>query len=782
MKCLILAGGKGDRLWPLSRENYPKQFIPLQQDHSLFQETIVRNLPFCDEFIISANAEHENIIKNQMKAFQGVTYRCILEEERIRTGPAILFASMEISKSEIMLVVPADNLITGTAAYKDDILKGKEYAKKGCHAIFGFKPESYDKRYGYMTVSLDGTVNKFKEKPGHDEISEYIKTENSLINGGIFIFQAGQLLKEYSETVKDLYLKCKKAYKDRKVTGNAVYYSKKTLKEIPAVSIEKSLFEKSGNLKAIKAGFDWKDINSLDDLHHTNFENNENSRFLSYDTDDISLINLQKDKVIATNGIKGLTVINTDDVLYIGKTGSSDNLKQIVAENNNKTNCFKTGNISYRHWGRSERIYREDAYEIRKIYIYPGKTIYVHSHEKRAEHWTVLQGEVLVTKDDIKTKYREEQSFNIEKNVKHQLSNTGDKVLICIETDTGQLTEEDTVKIQSADISETELGFSQESAVKLIPSYKDALWGGTRLKEIYKKQSDLETIAETWELSAHPAGQSIIAEGSHRGMLLSDYLKTACGKELGWKCKARDEFPILIKFIDANKDLSIQVHPDDEYAMEHENQYGKNEMWYILEAEKEAKIYCGFKKDTNRKEVETALKNRTIENLLNKVPVKKGDVFFIEAGTVHGILSGVMICEIQQSSDCTYRLYDYERRDKFGNKRELHIEKALDVLNYKQYSPQKLSAETEKIPGGTKRILGRCKYFESVSYKIEGKMKFSLKKSSFVSLICISGSGEIQFKNEEREIKFQAGESILIPDGRKEFEIRGNCEVVGSWI
>ncbi|MCI8285726.1 MAG: cupin domain-containing protein [Firmicutes bacterium] len=781
MKCLILAGGKGDRLWPLSRENYPKQFIPLQQDHSLFQETIVRNLPFCDEFIISANAEHENIIKNQMKAFQGVTYRCIFEEKRIRTAPAILFASMEVSKSEIILAVPADNLITGTYKYRDDILRGKEYAKKGYQTIYGFEPENYDKRYGYMTVR-NGTVNKFKEKPKQSEISEYIKNENCLVSGGIFIFQAGRILKEYRETAEEFYLKCEKAYKNRKVKGNAVYYSKKTLKEIPAVSIEKTLFEKSGNLKAIKAGFDWKDINSLDDLHHTNFENKENSRFLNYDTDDISLINLQKDKVIAANGIKGLTIINTDDVLYIGKTGSSDNLKQIVAENNKKTNCFKTGNITYRHWGRSERIYREDTCEIRKIYIYPGKTIYIHSHKKRNEHWIILQGEVLVTADDIKTKHKEGQSFKIEKNIKHQLSNTGDKVLICIETDTGQLTEEDTIKIQSADISETELGFTQEPAVKLTPNYKDALWGGVRLKETYKKQSDLETIAESWELSAHPAGQSVIAEGVHRGMLLSDYLKSVCGKELGWKCKARDEFPILIKFIDAKLDLSIQVHPGDEYAMEHENQYGKNEMWYILEAEKEASIYCGFKKDTNRKEVETALKNRTIENLLNKVPVKKGDVFFIEAGTVHGILSGVMICEIQQSSDCTYRLYDYERRDKFGNKRELHIEKALDVLNYKQYSPQKLSAVTDKIPGGEKRILGRCKYFESVSYKIEENMKFKLKKSSFVSLICVSGRGEIQFENEERGITFRAGESILIPDGRKEFEIKGSCEIVGSWI
>lgn len=312
--------------------------------------------------------------------------------------------------------------------------------------------------------------------------------------------------------------------------------------------------------------------------------------------------------------------------------------------------------------------------------------------------------------------------------------------------------------------------------VKLNPAFKDYLWGGVKLREKYGKQCDLDIIAESWELSAHEAGESIIAGGMCKGMGFREYLNNTGHSNLGWKCSKTGEFPILIKFIDAKNPLSIQVHPDDYYALVNEDEYGKNEMWYILDCEEGAYIYCGFKQNTNAAEVKERIENNTILDILNRIPVKKGDVYFIKAGTVHAIGKGIMICEIQQSSNCTYRLYDYDRTDKNGNKRELHIQKALDVLDYRKYEPQNFEGSYTENDDFSSRLLAKCKYFQCESCNVHGTMPMTLDDSSFKSLICVMGEGVI--RSQDKKVEFKMGDSLFLPKNNCTVEIEGNCEIV----
>lgn len=303
------------------------------------------------------------------------------------------------------------------------------------------------------------------------------------------------------------------------------------------------------------------------------------------------------------------------------------------------------------------------------------------------------------------------------------------------------------------------------SIVKLEPAFKDYLWGGTKLRDIYNKKCDMDIVAESWELSAHPDGTSRIASGQFKGMLFTEYLEKIGVSALGTKYDPNREFPLLIKLIDAKQNLSVQVHPNDEYAMKHENGCGKTEMWYVIDSEPDAGLYVGFKQDVSREEVAQRIADNTIMDVLEFHPTKPGDVFFIPAGTVHAIGAGNLICEIQQSSNSTYRLYDYDRRDKFGNPRELHLEKAIDVLDYHKYAPIAFNGKVS------------CKYFEVSFVDISGKQQIKLTDDSFCSITCIKGEGELTL---DETMHISAGETVFIPAADSMLTVEGNVSLVIS--
>ena len=314
------------------------------------------------------------------------------------------------------------------------------------------------------------------------------------------------------------------------------------------------------------------------------------------------------------------------------------------------------------------------------------------------------------------------------------------------------------------------------SPILLTPSGKDYLWGGNRLKTEYGKDIELTPLAETWECSVHPNGPCYAISGEHKGMTLAEIIKLH-PEYVGHK---NNQIPVLIKFIDAAKDLSVQVHPSDEYARKYENgQNGKTEMWYVLEAKEGARLVWGFEHKVTKEILEKDITDGTLQNDLHYVPVHKGDVFLIESGTVHAIGEGILLAEIQENSDLTYRLYDYNRRDKDGNLRELHFDKAVQVLNMNPIG------DTSQKPryvryfyGCSRETLCRCKYFETEKIQVTKGFSFSVMKNSFQVLLCTNGEGGLETDGSNRPLRFQKGSCIFLPAGLGRCHVIGECDLL----
>ena len=776
MKCVVLAGGRGEKLWPLSRKNLPKQFIKIQNDHSIFQETVARNLSFCDEVIIVTNYEYRFIVENQMAAFQGTSYRCIYEETPKKTASAVLLACLSLQQTELVFVVSADNLVeTNTWSvknklnYKDSILKAKEYAKDGRVVLFGLSSDQISSRFGYY--SGDKKIDLFYEKPNEEQKKELLENGNVFQNLGMMVFQNGFFINEIKKHDFSLYASCVSAYRNRKIVNGNSIYTKEIQKDLEAVSIEKCVIEKTDILAGINTGFRWADIGQLEDLELIDYKTDGIG--VEYNSENTIVYNQSPFQAVVVNDVDDAIILNTTDAVYVGKRGESFRLKDILHKNPELDRYSDQGTVFYRGWGMYEQLIEERNYRIRKVTIQIGKTIYEHSHEQRRENWTIIEGDALITLNGVSKAYQQSDNIDVPAKVLHQISNIGEKPLVLIETAVGEVLHggDQYSNDEYGIITESDLGIAIDPIVKLSPSYKDYLWGGNKIRERFNKKSELDTIAESWELSAHPAGNSMVNSGKHKGTSFSQYLDTVGKEVLGWKCGPMQNFPILIKLIDAKSNLSVQVHPNDDYALTNENEYGKNEMWYIIDSDEDAGLYIGFKKDVDRATVEEAIQNNTILDLLNFYHTKPGDVYFIPSGTVHAIGAGNLICEIQQSSNSTYRLYDYNRKDKFGNTRELHLDKALDVLNYKKYVPGEYETEQND---GNKTI--RCKYFETNIYQIDGEKKINMNNESFFSLVCIEGAGSASVK--DKDLSFSMGDSLFIPAGNDILNIHGKCKVI----
>lgn len=312
------------------------------------------------------------------------------------------------------------------------------------------------------------------------------------------------------------------------------------------------------------------------------------------------------------------------------------------------------------------------------------------------------------------------------------------------------------------------------SILKLKPSCKDYLWGGSRLKEEYGKEYDGSVLAETWELSCHPDGPSYIVNGKYAGKTLLQYIDGEGKDVLGTHCRRFRDFPILTKFIDAKDNLSIQVHPDNRYALKNEGQYGKTEMWYVMDAGKDAFLYYGFKQEITKEEFERRIQEDTLLDVLNAVPVQKGDVLFIESGTIHAIGKDILIAEIQQNSNVTYRVYDYGRIGKDGRKRDLHIEKALAVTNRVPIMKDKSSYPH----------VADCDYFTVDKLNLDGKvmkkMEGNVSSESFASILILDGKGTIS--DAEETLDFKRGDSFFLSAGEGDYTIEGSCDALITTI
>lgn len=300
-------------------------------------------------------------------------------------------------------------------------------------------------------------------------------------------------------------------------------------------------------------------------------------------------------------------------------------------------------------------------------------------------------------------------------------------------------------------------------ALKLKPATKEYIWGGTKLKTEWGKSADTETISECWELSDFPGSESVIDDPSFPGYTL-EKLKKLHPEFFGEKAKKFKNFPVLIKLIDAAKDLSIQVHPSDEYAAAHENgSYGKTECWYVVDCDPGAYILLGFKRAVKKEELSAAVSDGSVTELMNKFFVKPGDFYFVPAGTVHALCKGVTVLEIQENSNITYRLYDYNRLDKDGKPRKLHIREALDVTDPDAFVPEPLPAARDFIYGKVRKLC-HTEYF-SVKEVFFNEMYILYTADSFASFTVVEGEGEIVDEGGGSGTPFKKGDSFFVPAG-----------------
>lgn len=316
--------------------------------------------------------------------------------------------------------------------------------------------------------------------------------------------------------------------------------------------------------------------------------------------------------------------------------------------------------------------------------------------------------------------------------------------------------------------------------LKLKPFIADNPWGGMKLRDEFDIESEKSPMAEAWVLSCHPKGQDVIVGGEFDGRTLEDVLNNEGKAYLGENCAKFEYFPILIKLIDALDNLSIQVHPDDDYAMKNEGQFGKTECWYILEAEDGAEIIYGLDRELSREELRKIIENGTICDYVNHIKVKPGELYYIPAGTIHAICKGILLAEVQQNSDLTYRIYDYDRLYD-GEPRELHKKKAGDVISLSvPPTDGKPQGEKEKIDGGEKTLLVKNELFTTSVVESVSEVSVTADKMSFVSLVCLDGNGVVE--KGDTCLTFYKGESVFLPAGIGEVKIRGEVKFLETRV
>lgn len=314
--------------------------------------------------------------------------------------------------------------------------------------------------------------------------------------------------------------------------------------------------------------------------------------------------------------------------------------------------------------------------------------------------------------------------------------------------------------------------------IQFEPILKERIWGGEKLNTVLNKPITSKITGESWELSTVEGDVSIVANGELKGKSLTEIIDMMPNEILGTAVHKRfgKQFPLLFKYLDAREDLSIQVHPNDELAKKRHNSFGKTEMWYIMQADEDARIIVGFKEKSNANEFSESLKNKTLLNLLDDVKVKEGDVFFLETGIVHAIGAGLVVAEIQQTSDITYRLYDFDRVDAQGNTRELHIDLALDAINYNKvdtYRPYSKNLNQSNA-------IVDCPYFTTNFIPLDGKETVAKTADSFTVYMCVDGEFVLEYNDVIS--KYKKGDTVLFPAAMTDFVLSGKASILEIYI
>ncbi|MCR5544973.1 MAG: cupin domain-containing protein, partial [Lachnospiraceae bacterium] len=443
MKCILLAGGTGDRLWPLSRKNYPKQFMSLNGT-SIFQKTITKNIPFCDEFLIVTNEAYHQIVEGQMQQFQGINYRIFLEEEGKGTATAIYLLSLMLKEDEDILVLPSDVLVEGEN-YSDAIYEAKELAQKGEIVLFGVTPKDSSTSYGYIRYREE-KVSRFIARPTKEMAQSLFVADDVYWNGGMILVN-NRVLQQEMKHYADSLAKALKPVADQGITVDlqTVRFGKELFTGLEPVGIEKCLLELSEHVSVVRLRCDWKDISDF--KSYLEFEGESSGPAILENTTNTSIINMDDSHVVVTNDVSDLLVVNVNDATYITSKENADDIKDIVRKSaKDYDTFFNYGPVGYRPWGTREIIHSAPGCRVRKIMLYPGATLSKHSHEKRNENYSVVSGALSIEigeGDSQRTvALKQGDGINILPQMMHRLYNDTDHAVVAIEVDTGAEIEE----------------------------------------------------------------------------------------------------------------------------------------------------------------------------------------------------------------------------------------------------------------------------------------------------------------------------------------------------
>lgn len=432
---LILCGGSGTRLWPLSRTLMPKQFVKLFDGKSLFQLTIERNAPMCSEQLIVSNSEQYFLALDQLEELKKFNNHYLLEPIGRNTAPAIALACMALKSDDIVLVTPSDHLIKDQKAYENAVKKAIDYAKKDFLVTFGIKPTFAETGFGYIEAHGED-VKAFHEKPDVMTATRYLEAGNYYWNSGMFCFKAGVFLAELETYASEIFLTCKHAYEHAK-REEIIRIGYEDMLKIPEDSIDYAVMEKSKKVKVVPSDMGWSDVGSFDALSHE-LDNDASNNFV-FSHKHVSMIDVQD-----------LIVIDTEDALLISQKGSSQKVKEIVGElKKANLELTTTHNTVHRPWGTYSVLEDKPGYKIKKIMVKPGKRLSLQKHFHRNEHWIVVSGTATVTVEDKTYIVRENESTYIKAGEIHRLENQGKIPIILIEAQVGSYTgEDDIVRIE----------------------------------------------------------------------------------------------------------------------------------------------------------------------------------------------------------------------------------------------------------------------------------------------------------------------------------------------
>lgn len=461
MTNIILCGGNGTRLWPISRTLMPKQFVKLFLNKSLFQLTVERNSKLCKSQFIVSNSEQYFLALDQLQELKKANNKYLLEPIARNTAPAIALACMALDYDEIVLVTPSDHLIKNEIEYEKVISKAKEFALNNKLVTFGITPTFAETGFGYIESVNEFDVKAFHEKPNYETATSYLKAGNYYWNSGMFCFKAGVFLDELKKYSPEIFETSKLAFENANSTNSLIRIKHEDMANIPEDSIDYAVMEKSNIVKVIPSNISWSDVGTFDSLYEE-LEKDENNNTINENHISIDSKNnlvYGSERKIATVDIEDLIIIDTGDALLISKKGSSQKVKKVVEKlkekNSQLHNIHLTG---YRPWGTYTVLEESNGYKIKKIEVNPGKRLSLQKHKFRNEHWIVVNGIATVEVDTQKFLLNENESTYIRAGQIHRLSNNTNAPLVIIEVQVGNYTGED-------DITRLEDDFKRESNI-----------------------------------------------------------------------------------------------------------------------------------------------------------------------------------------------------------------------------------------------------------------------------------------------------------------------------